>query len=96
MTKKNKKPKTLSIFVFDPVSVSEEMVRVEIIIFKISDNDISFNAKEIAKLREVLRPLIGKRIDGLPDEDLSEFGGSMLRATAIVLKAQYLRRKSTN
>jgi hypothetical protein len=56
-------------------------------------NQISFSAKEIHVLREVLRISLGKHVDKLTEEDLIDFGSTMLRVTAIVLKAEYLRKK---
>ena len=85
----------LSIFIFDSVCVLEELIKVEIFIFRICDDgNTSFNAEEISRLREVLRLTLGKHVDRLSCEDLSEFGASMLQATAIVLKARYLRSKT--
>ena len=56
----------------------------------ITENEnITFSTGEIAKLREVLRISLGKHVDRLSDEDLSEIGSSMLQATAIVLKAKH-------
>jgi len=55
-----------------------------------ADNgDIAFNAEELTKLREVLRISLGKHVDRLSDEDLSDIGSTMLRVTAIVLKAKH-------
>lgn len=93
MNEKNQKIDTLYISVHDSIFVSEEMI-VEILIIKIATNGYpSFSAKEIAKLREVLRISIRNHADELTEEKLSEFGTSMLCATAVVLKAKYLRKK---
>lgn len=95
MIQEIQKPNTLSIFVSDLTPVSEDMVRTEIIIFRISDDGcIVFNAKELAKLRDVLRTSLGKHADELSDEDLRDFGSSMLQATAVVLKAKYSLKKA--
>lgn len=62
----------------------------KIVITKIATSGyLYFDTKEIAKLREVIRVSIGKYADDLTEEDLSEFGTSMLLATAVVLKARY-------
>lgn len=55
--------------------------------------NIILSAKEIAELREVLRISLGRHVDRLSDEDLSDFGITMLEATAIALKARYQRKK---
>ena len=52
-----------------------------------------FNAKELAELREVLKISLGKHVDMLSDDDLSDFGLTMLQVTAIALKAKYSRLK---
>jgi hypothetical protein len=86
---------TLSLFVFDSIIVSESWVRVEIATIRIYDNGyIYFGQKEIAKLREVLRASIKNYADCLSDDDIEEFGNSMLQATAVILKAKYSSRKS--
>jgi len=79
----------ISLFVYDSIFVSEDVI-IDILIVRITSSDHpSFNAKEIAELREVLRISIGGRADKLTDEDLSEFGATMLQATAVVLKAKH-------
>lgn len=50
--------------------------------------DLFFSAKEIARLREVLRISLGGNADQLTEEELSEFGRTMLEATTIALKAK--------
>lgn len=57
-----------------------------------NENEV-LSAKETAELREVLRIQLGRHADMLSDEDLSDFGITMLQATAIVLKAKYSRTK---
>ena len=89
-----KKSDTISISIYDSIFILDEMV-VEIVIIRIATcGSLSFSAKEIAELREVLRISIGDRTDRLTEEDLSEFGTSMLLATAVVLKTKYSNKKA--
>ena len=83
---------TLSIFVYEEITTSEA-VSIEIILVKVS-NCLTFAPKELMGLREALRISIGDHADKLTNEDLSEFGISMLEATAIVLRAKYAKRKA--
>jgi hypothetical protein len=84
---------SLSIFVYDAIVVSEVIV-VEIIIVTVAIRDcLSFSAKEIKNLREILRMTVGHHADELTKEHLSEFGASLLLATAVVLKAKHLKGK---
>ena len=91
MNTTTKKPEILSIFVFESISISETVTKIDVIIVEICN--INLNAKEIAKLREVLRLSIGSHVDTFTTEELKEFGSSMLQATAVVLKAKYLKKK---
>ncbi len=91
MTEKNQKQKTLFICVFESISVSAVVTKIDVVIIEICY--LNFNAKEIAKLREVLRLSIGSHVDTFTTEELKEFGSSMLQATAVVLKAKYLKKK---
>lgn len=59
-----------------------------------AQDTLKLTGKEIAELREALRVSIGNHADKLTNEDLSEFGISMLEATAIVLRAKYTKRKA--
>lgn len=93
MNKRTEKPKTLSIFVFESVFVSEEIIADVIIIKIVISGYLHFDAKEIVRLRETLRISIGSHADRFTEDDLIEFGTSVLRATAIVLKAKYLRNE---
>ncbi len=94
MNKTNKKIDNISIFVYDSILISEEII-IEIIIIKIAINGYpSFNGKELAKLREVLRVSLGNYADNFSEDDLREFGASMLYATAIVLKVKYLNKNN--
>lgn len=90
----NQKIDALSIFVHDSVSVSENIIIEVIVVIVTAISSFSLNAKELASLREVLRISVGDHINKLTEEDLSEFGASMLYTTAIVLKAKYLQRKA--
>lgn len=81
----------IAISVFDSITVSAEMV-IDVFIIRITSDGPSFSTRELAKLRDVLRISIGKHADELTEEDLSEFGASMLHMTALVLKAKYLQR----
>jgi hypothetical protein len=84
---------SLSIFVYDSVVVSD-VIAVEIIIVTVAIRDcVSFSVKEIGDLRELLRMSIGNYADSLTEGHLSEFGASMLLATAVVLKAKHLKGK---
>ena len=88
-----KKMDTISIFIHDSIFISEEMT-IRVITIKIAPSGcLSFSAKEIATLRAVLHNSIGAHADKLTVEELSEFGASMLNATAVVLKTKYLNRK---
>jgi hypothetical protein len=52
--------------------------------------------KDIDELRDVVRLSIGAHADTFTDEDLADFGMSLLEATAIILKAKYnLKRPTT-
>lgn len=85
--------RSLSIFVHDIVDVSD-VVAIEIIIVTVAIRDcVSFSAKEIKNLREILRMTIGNHADDLTKEHLNEFGASMILATAVVLKAKHLKGK---
>ncbi len=93
MNETAQKLEVLSVFVYDAVFVSEE-ITTEIVILGIVARDYpSFSPKEIAGLRKVLLISIGVRANELTEEDLREFGASMLQVTAIVLKAKYSQRK---
>lgn len=83
--------KTLLIYVFDSISVSATVTKIDVLIIEICN--IHFSATEMAKLRNVLRISIGKHADSLSEEDLSNLGSSMLQATSVALKAKYLRTK---
>jgi len=84
---------TLSIFVHDAVIVSD-VIAIEIIIVTVAIRDcLSFSAKEIKNLREILRMTVGNHADELTTEHLKEFGASMILATAVVLKAKHLKGK---
>ena len=94
MNETTQKINTLSLFVCDSIFVSEDVI-VGILIVRIATRGYpSFNAKEIAELREVLRISIGSSADRITEENLSEFGATMLHATAIVLKAKHLHREA--
>ena len=54
---------------------------------------MKLNKEEVLELREVLRISIGNYADRLSDENLNELGTSMLKATAIALKAKYSNRR---
>jgi hypothetical protein len=80
---------TLSIFVYDSVSVSEKIL-IEIILLKFMvDNHVAFSTQEITSLREILRISIGNHVNNLTNEQLIDFGTSILHTTAIVLKAKH-------
>ncbi|MDO8565826.1 MAG: hypothetical protein Q7S04_01400 [Candidatus Moranbacteria bacterium] len=83
----------IAISVSETIIVSAEMVIDIVIVRIVTGGSPSFSAREIAKLRDVLRISIGKHADELTEEDLSEFGASMLHATALVLKVKYSQRK---
>jgi len=86
---------SLSIFVYEEVIVSE-VIALEIVFVAVAIRDcLTFSAKELAGLRGALRTSIGRHADDLSDEYLSDFGTSMLQATAIVLKAKHPRRATT-
>jgi hypothetical protein len=93
MPEKNKTQRTLSLFVFESICASEESIKIEIIIFQVNDDSISFKTEELSGLREVLRISIGKHVDILSDEDLNDFGVTMLRLTAIVLKSKHPQKR---
>ncbi|MSU60403.1 MAG: hypothetical protein EXS52_00610 [Candidatus Staskawiczbacteria bacterium] len=91
----NKTIESLSIFIFESIFVSDTVVEIGVIILKVAIiGGITFSAKELAKLRDVLRISLGNHANSLSEEDLSDFGGSMLQVTAVVLKARYLRTKT--
>jgi hypothetical protein len=92
MKKPTQKANTLSILIFESISVSDTVTKIDVIIVEICY--LNFNAKEIAKIREVLRISIGSHVDTFTIEELKEFGASLLQATAVVLKAKYLRTKA--
>jgi hypothetical protein len=54
-----------------------------------------FSKKELNELREAVRASIGAHADTFTDEDLADFGMSLLEATATILKAKYNLKKST-
>ena len=91
MNTTTQKSEILSIFVFELVSVLETATKIDVII--IETCYLNFNAKQITKLREILRLSIGSHVDTFTTEELKEFGASMLQATAVVLKAKYLKKK---
>lgn len=49
---------------------------------------MKLSKKEIDELREVVRLSIGQYADEITDEDLADFGMSLLQATATILKAK--------
>ena len=84
---------SLSIFVYDTVVISD-VIAIEIIVVTVAIRGcLSFSAKEIKGLREILRLTVGDHADKLTNEHLNEFGASMLLATAVVLKAKHLKGK---
>lgn len=84
---------TLCLFVCDAIFVSDAIV-VEVIVVRIAvSGGSSFSAKEIAELRDVLRISLADHADALTEADLSDFGASMLQATAVVLKAKYMQKR---
>jgi hypothetical protein len=94
MNEKIQEIDALSIFVYDSVFVSENIIIEVIIVMVAAISGFSLNAKESDSLREVLRISIRNHADELTEGDLNEFGISMLETTAVVLKAKYLNRKS--
>lgn len=83
---------SLSIFVYEEVTVSET-ITLEIVFIAVAIRDcITFSTKELADLRSVLRASIGDHADDLTEEYLSDFGTSMLQATAVILKAKHASR----
>jgi hypothetical protein len=54
---------------------------------------MNLSKEEMLKLREILRISLGKRANELSEEELSEFGITLLEATAIALKARCLLKK---
>ncbi len=94
MNKTTQKINIISLFVCDSIFVSEDVIAGILIVRIAARGYPSFNAKEIAELREVLRISIGGRADKITEENLSEFGATMLHATAIVLKAKHLHREA--
>jgi len=92
MNELNQETKTLRISVHESIDVSDNIMVEVIIVMVTVISGISFNSKEISELREVLRLSIGNSTDDLTENDLNEFGSSMLEATAIVLKAKYLQK----
>lgn len=59
----------------------------------INEDELLLNTKEVAEVREILRITLGKHVDKLSDEEVNDFASTMLRVTAIVLKAKHLRTK---
>ena len=92
MNELNQEIKTLRISVHESIDVSDNIMVEVIIVMVTVISGISFNSKEISNLREVLRASIGSSADEFTNNDLNEFGSSMLEATAIVLKAKYLQK----
>ena len=92
MNELNQETKNLRISVCDSISVSDNIMVEVIIVIVAIINGLSFSSKEISNLREVLRASIGNSADEFTNNDLNEFGASMLEATAIVLKAKYLQK----
>ncbi len=58
-------------------------------------DDLLLNAKEINEVRGILRITLGKYVDKLSDEEVNDFASTMLRVTAIVLKAKHSHAKGT-
>lgn len=56
--------------------------------------NIFLSVKEIVELREVLRISLGKHVDMLSNEDLSDIGSTMLQVTANALKAKHSQAKT--
>ncbi len=50
---------------------------------------MKLSKKELDELREVIRQSIGDQVDKFTEEDLCDFGMSLLEATAAILKAKY-------
>jgi len=50
--------------------------------------------KERLELREILRLSIGDHVSEFSDEDLNDFGMTLLELTAIVLKARAVQHKA--
>jgi hypothetical protein len=94
MDETTQKIDTLSIFVHDSIFVLEKTIIEIIVVIVAISNYPFFSAKEKDKLREVLRISLGDRADELSNDDLSDFGASMLLTTALVLKARYLNKKA--
>jgi len=92
MNELNQETKTLRISVCESISVSDNIMVEVIIVMVTVISGLSFSSKEISNLREVLRSSIGNSADEFTNNDLNEFGSSMLEATAIVLKAKYLQK----
>lgn len=93
MNDSSQKPDAISLFVYDSICISDDMA-IEIVIIRVTTGSYPlFSVKEIAKLREMLHISIGNHVDKLTEDDLNEFGTSMLQVTAIVLKAKYLQTK---
>ena len=47
-----------------------------------------FTAREMVKLREIVSMSLGGNADSLTDDDLSEFGRTLLEVTAVALRAR--------
>ena len=58
-------------------------------------DDLLLNAKEINEVRGILRITLGKYVDKLSDEEVNDFASTMLRVTAIVLKAKHSHAQGT-
>lgn len=62
---------------------------VEVKTERVSESSVGLDEKERLELREVLRLSIGDHVSKFSEEDLNDFGMTLLELTAIALKAMH-------